>query len=256
MTDQEWGEIRCAWETDPRWGCQWLIDEHRLKIGRDAIIKRAQQEGWSKIRDRLTAKLPRKVIAHIMEERKNEPTEENTYPVNDADVGGKYEDWMRKAAYKVALLGGGLEDIADVLEVSPSTVVRWMETKPEFGAVMRKGRMLADANVAHTLYKRATGQEITEYKVNAVNGDVIVTPVPKQVMGDVAAQKFWLINRQPKLWRERVEVQEEVTVSLGAPKEVLEDIYARAHEKLSQQAADMEGRLERLARMGVNINEV
>src|SRR5262249_15534732 len=67
---------------------------------------------------------------------------------------------------------------------------------------IKDGKASADARVAHALYTRALGYEYPDFHVGARG---LVTSVMRHCPGDVAAQIFWLKNRQPRLWRDRRE---------------------------------------------------
>jgi hypothetical protein len=65
------------------------------------------------------------------------------------------------------------------------------------------------------LYLRATGQlkkTITK-KVTTADGRVEIHETTESVPADPTAQRYWLNNRAPKVWRER----NEVTGADGAP---------------------------------------
>lgn len=236
-------QARIAWETSPRWGAQWLIDLYALPVTKSELLAIAKEQGWEKFRERFSATIPAEHLKDVMDNHHG-ITDEETHP-DDGAIIGKYDPKFRKQAYKMALLGMAAEDIADSFDVNVSTLRSWMERYPEFGAAIKKGRAIADAKVSHALYKRATGFEIMEYKTNVVEGVVEVTPVPKRILGDVAAQKFWLINRQPHLWKERVEVKEQMTIDLGPSKEELDAIYAAAEAKIREQNESLRARIER-----------
>jgi hypothetical protein len=75
----------------------------------------------------------------------------------------------------------------------------------------------ADAKVAHSLYQRATGFEITVEKV--VDGEI--KPAKEFIPGDPGAQKLWLTNRQREIWHGNpevaVSVENHVGVDLSKP---------------------------------------
>ena len=105
-----------------------------------------------------------------------------------------------------------------------------MKKYPGFQESMKKGKLLADANVAVNLYKRAVGynyqqvvleptQElsnqaasekvdttVTTFLPDDIDGFRITRIMTREVIPDVRAQIFWLKNRQPKLWRDKQEI--------------------------------------------------
>jgi hypothetical protein len=109
------------------------------------------------------------------------------------------EDRPRQA-YKLALLGLMDAEMADIMGVSVPTFEKWKRTKARFRKAIKRGKTPADAEVVHSLHKRATGYTYIEDQVITSKGETIVIPVRKHIPGDVAAQKFWLSSRQKGRW--------------------------------------------------------
>lgn len=143
-----------------------------------------------------------------------------------------YRPEMVDQAEKLSWLGATNEKMADFFNVAKSTFDLWMKTYPEFSGAVKKGREDADTAVVKSLYKRATGyvvREITEdhTKKQAQAGDVTVdeegelgqeytvTPTVrvtlKEVAPDPTSMIFWLKNRRPADWRDKKEVDANVT---------------------------------------------
>ena len=76
---------------------------------------------------------------------------------------------------------------------------------PEFGEALARGRVRADADVAARLYDRAVGFESQEMHVSNSQGEITLTPIRRYHPPDTHAATWWLKNRQPRLWRDRVE---------------------------------------------------
>lgn len=99
-------------------------------------------------------------------------------------VRNKYERWLTKEG--LALLGGwakeGLTDeqIAANMGIARSTLAEWKNKYPDIGNVLKENKEVADYNVENALYKTA-------------------------LSGNVTAMIFWLKNRKPSKWREKVE---------------------------------------------------
>jgi hypothetical protein len=102
--------------------------------------------------------------------------------------------------------------------VSDRTVERWKVGFPEFCQSIKEGRLHADSLVAEKLFQRATGYEWVEdqavvcteitYRDNGMKlreiERVKVVQVIKRLPPDTKAQKYWLKNRRPEHWRERL----------------------------------------------------
>ncbi|MEN1985886.1 transposase [Paenibacillus hubeiensis] len=117
------------------------------------------------------------------------------------------------------------EDIARKLGVAMSSFSEYKNKFPELAEALKKGQEVADIEVENALFKRALGyrydevtreaakeldQETGEYKTVMVE----TKRVTKEVQPDVTAQIFWLKNRRPELWRDKKEVDADVTGSM------------------------------------------
>ena len=72
------------------------------------------------------------------------------------------------------------------------------------GRVSKKST-ISSISVENALLKRALGYDYEEVKTETENGVVTkVTTITKQVVPDVTAQIFWLKNRRPDKWRDKV----------------------------------------------------
>ena len=133
-------------------------------------------------------------------------------------------------AYNYCLLGATNETLAEFFGICPTTLKKWMKKYPGFGESVRRGKLMADMNVARNLYKRAIGytyqqvvsesvqvpatQAASEKVTNTVGtfspDDMedmrIVRVTTREAIPDVRAQIFWLKNRQPELWRDKQEI--------------------------------------------------
>lgn len=164
---------------------------------------------------------------------------------------GLYRPQFVRVAYKFFLLGATVEQLADVLCVDSRTIYRWAKDHPAFDMAMRGGREMADANVASRLYARAMGYSHEEEEIKVIDNKVVRVPTVKHYPPDPGAAIFWLKNRQPELWKERVEVKEQPTIAL-VDKQAMDEIYRNALEHAAQVQERMMGRAER---MGLTIDQ-
>ncbi|PUB18241.1 helix-turn-helix domain-containing protein [Paenisporosarcina sp. OV554] len=110
-------------------------------------------------------------------------------------------------------VGEGLinKEIAQKMGINNATLYEWQNRFPDFADAIKKGKKVIDDQVENSLLKRAMGhpyEEVTFGK-NQDGEMVVVKKVLKSQAPDVTAQIFWLKNRQPKLWRDKVEIQNE-----------------------------------------------
>ena len=110
-------------------------------------------------------------------------------------------------AYKFCLLGASDERLAELFEVAVSTIYEWKRTVPEFSEAVTRGKEVADAEIAHSLFHRAKGYSHPEDDIKAINGSIVITPTTKHYPPDTGAATLWLKNRQPKVWRDKVETE-------------------------------------------------
>lgn len=118
----------------------------------------------------------------------------------------KYKSEYAEQARKLCLLGATDADMAGFFDVDEATINRWKLEFPEFYESIKKGKMLADANVADRLYQRAMGYEAPDVDIRVVDGEIVETPMIKYYPPDTPAAIFWLKNRQKGKWRDKVEV--------------------------------------------------
>lgn len=163
----------------------------------------------------------------------------------------RYRPQYARIAYKFFLLGATVEQLADVLCVGKTTIYNWEKEYPDFRMALRGGREHADANVASRLYARAMGYSHAEEEIKVVEGKVVRVPTVKHYPPDPGAAIFWLKNRQPELWKERVEVKEQPTIAL-VDKQAMDEIYRNALAHAAQVQERMMGRAER---MGLTIDQ-
>ena len=100
---------------------------------------------------------------------------------------GKYDKWLTTDS--LILLEGwardGLTDkqIAKNIGISEQTLNVWKKSYPSLSESLKKGKEVVDYEVQNALYKNA-------------------------IEGDTTAQIFWLKNRQPDKWRNKVETNQ------------------------------------------------
>lgn len=116
-----------------------------------------------------------------------------------------HDDW----AWSMAAMGATNEEIAEAMGISKRTILRWAKDHESFGKALAEGKGVSDAKVIRSLYQRATGYDYTEEKkIVEYDKEGNVKPVKvekttRHVPPDVAAQCFWLKNRQRQNWQDR-----------------------------------------------------
>lgn len=127
-------------------------------------------------------------------------------------ANGKYEYWLTPDGLLLleAWARDGLTDeqIALKMGINVATLYRYKQSYCEICDALKKGKEIVDIQVENALFKRAMGYEYEETKIIISEKDgKRVETVKKQMAPDTTAQIFWLKNRKPAKWRDRVEVQ-------------------------------------------------
>lgn len=114
-----------------------------------------------------------------------------------------------------------IEDIAFNLGITRQTFSKYAKAKDKDGnykypilvANLKEGRDISDYRVENALYRAATGYYTNETKYYNVGG--VLKEVEERVYHppSVTAQIFWLKNRKPDVWRDKIaerEIQEDI----------------------------------------------
>jgi hypothetical protein len=118
-----------------------------------------------------------------------------------------YHPEYAEQARKLALLGATNADIVDFFGITMATLQSWERRYPEFHRQLELGRAAADANVADSLYRRATGFRRKVQKAFQHQGTPVVVETEEDVQPDTIAGIFWLKNRRRDVWKDRHEHQ-------------------------------------------------
>lgn len=134
---------------------------------------------------------------------------------------GVYEEWLTPDGllqiHGWARHGLTDEQIAHNIGVLPQTFCQWKGKYTALREALKKGRQPVDVEVENALLKRALGYDYEETitEVEDTEGGKKrkhIRKVAKHVPPDVGAICFWLKNRRPDKWRDRV--QQEVSVDV------------------------------------------
>jgi hypothetical protein len=130
-------------------------------------------------------------------------------------------------AYRLSLLGATDKEMAAFFDVTEPTFNAWKQEHPEFLSSLCDGKMTADAKVAESLYRRATGY--TAKKVVTANIQGMITDIKEvneYVGPDVAAASLWLRNRQPAKWRDKVDHELSGNLKISRAEDLTDDELA------------------------------
>lgn len=261
LSPEEWNHARKIWEADERKGFPWLIEELDLPVSAEALRLRSKSEGWTKGgKPSLEAKTklgasnksklgekPKTKAKSIAVIAKNN-TEDNVADKFERGRPTLYKPEYAEQAEEFCRMGATDATLAEQFEVDERTINNWKIEHPDFFQSIKAGKVVADAKMASALYKSGMGLHvITEDKlVSDGNGGQEVVTLEKKIEPSVAAQRYWLNNRQPKHWKDKVEAPIEINLNVFPAKEVLDSIYAKALEEAAKRDQKLIGRRERL----------
>ena len=127
----------------------------------------------------------------------------------------EYEDQVKK----LAALGATDAQMADFFKVTEQTFNNWKTKHPSFFESLKQAKALCDERVERSLFERATGYSHHEDKIFNNAGQPMIVPTIKHYPPDTVAAIFWLKNRKPEEWRDKVvqehEIPEGVTFNMN-----------------------------------------
>lgn len=235
MTADDWAKVRSVWEQDQQEGFAWLVPLLNLTVSRSAIGKRSAREGWQK--------------QNVTPVTVTQPVPQSVPTVTRGDTGaGRPTDYKPDydgLAYRLMLLGLTRLQLAEALGVCERTLYNWCDKHPSLLQSIRRGALEADGRVAESLFNRAVGSVLPDQHIALHEGSAVVTPFDKHLPPDPQSMRFWLNNRRPDLWRNKVEFVEPPIITT-VDKEALDAVYEKALQEADDRRKALQGRAERL----------
>lgn len=144
-------------------------------------------------------------------------------------------------ARRLAMLGLTDAEMAEFFSVSERTLNTWKKAHPDFLQSLKAGKIEADTHVATGLYQSAIGGHVvTETREQeGPDGGITRTKETKQVPPNVTAQVFWLKNRQPARWRDKQEIQQDISTTGVSTLEELDAFFDEMMRKSEEQHRQM-----------------
>jgi len=116
----------------------------------------------------------------------------------------KYKKEYNVQAAKLCKLGATDVQLADFFDVAESTIHKWKLEHTSFSESLKAGKVFSDDKVEAALYDRAIGYHYDEIKEEHSEDGMKRTVTTKRIQDNTAAI-FWLKNRRPEQWRDKVE---------------------------------------------------
>ena len=94
------------------------------------------------------------------------------------------------------------EEVARYFEVPEETIEHWAATQRDFAYAMKRGKTLADAEVAPRFYRLAVGyrRKVTKAFLPDCAVEPVIVTMVEDVLPDRTAAIHWLRNRCPEHW--------------------------------------------------------
>jgi hypothetical protein len=123
-----------------------------------------------------------------------------------------YKPETAEQARKLCLMGATDIEVADFFSIHVATLYRWSQQHPEFREALKAGKEALDERVEKSLFHRAVGYSRDSVKIFQHEGKAVKVPYREHVAPDTTAMIFWLKNRRPREWRDRIQVDASVRV--------------------------------------------
>jgi hypothetical protein len=132
--------------------------------------------------------------------------EDGAAPAKRIGRPSKYRPWMIQRARELTAGGCTPFQVAKGIGISEVTLYEWRGRYPEFSEALRIGKENANQRVVSALFSKAVGfeHEATKIAINA-EGKVTTVDYVERYAPDTSAAIFWLTNKDPENWRQRVE---------------------------------------------------
>lgn len=120
----------------------------------------------------------------------------------------KYKKEYDELAYKFCLLGATDKRLGEFFGVTEQTINNWKRDHSTFFESLKRGKLVADSEIAEALFHRAKGYSHPEVKIATSEGQITdIKEFTKHYPPDTTAAIIWLKNRQPEHWRDKQEVE-------------------------------------------------
>lgn len=123
-----------------------------------------------------------------------------------------YQPRFAVMARHLCKLGVSDDELAFTFCIPLATLLEWQETVPEFADALWEGRLLGDGLVADGLHRRAVGASHEAVRIFIPAGadsaeQAVKVPYLRHYPPETPACKFWLTNRRPENWREKIQLE-------------------------------------------------
>jgi hypothetical protein len=150
-----------------------------------------------------------------------------------------YRSLFAEQALKLCKLGATDKELADFFSVTEKTINTWKINFPEFLQSLKRGKQESDERVEQSLYRRALGYSHDAVKIFHDAAGTTAVPYVEHYPPDTTACIFWLKNRKPGEWRDKIDV--DTGLSRDRVTRLLELVEGRLNELEPTSATTAEG---------------
>ena len=106
---------------------------------------------------------------------------------------------------ELLLLGATVKQVCKSLDISDATYYKWRKENKLVTQTIKEVHELQTDNVEKSLYKRASGYNVTETTTNKnPDGEVkSITEKTRHIPADTASMIFYLTNQRPEQWKNK-----------------------------------------------------
>jgi hypothetical protein len=130
---------------------------------------------------------------------------ENETEARERGRPSKFDPAFIEQGRKLAELGATDREVAEFFDISESTLYLWKHQHKGFSEALKVGKETADNRVEQSLYRRAVGYKHDAVHIAQFQGQPVIVPYVEHHAPDTTACIFWLKNRKPKEWRDKID---------------------------------------------------
>lgn len=162
-----------------------------------------------------------------------------------------YHSRFCKPAKALCELGATDQQLAEYFEVCVQTIWAWKNERKEFFNATKLGKDSADYRVERSLYERAVGYSHPQEEIKVVScglgeSEIVRVPTIKHYPPDPASMIFWLKNRRPKEWRDKIDT----TISNSDGTNIMDALALMIAQKIAQ------GTMKEIQDVAIDVKQV
>lgn len=156
----------------------------------------------------------------------------------------KYHPVLATAIVNLAKQGKTVKEIAQTLGIAESTIYLWQAQGGKLSESIKEAKRQVDDMVEASLLQRALGYSAPETKYFAHEGVVVdEKETIKHYPPDATSAIFWLKNRRPEEWRDKVEIEKKqvslsVTLTPQEARKLINQDEFNGHRQRASETSD------------------